>query len=68
MTEQRFLKRLYNTEEVAAMLGLSKQTIYNWRHNRKGPDYVMMGAKPMYEVVAIEQFIKNNRVEINGEA
>ena len=38
------LKKLFNTREAAEYLNLKKQTLYNWRHERKGPDYTMIGS------------------------
>ncbi|MDY6905580.1 MAG: helix-turn-helix domain-containing protein [Thermodesulfobacteriota bacterium] len=59
-------RRLYNTEQAAAILGIRRQTLYNWRHNRKGPDYVLIGRRPMYEDCALERFIEANRVTLNA--
>lgn len=55
-------KRLRSTKEVADYLGVAIQTVYNWRHQRKGPDYVMVGGKPMYEDEAIDRYLNANRV------
>ncbi len=55
-------KKLRSTKEVADYLGVAVQTVYNWRHQRKGPDYVMVGGKPMYENEAIERYLDANRV------
>ena len=59
-------KRLLSVTEAADRLGLKVQTLYNWRHNRKGPDYVMIGGAPKYEMEAIERFIDSNRVCLNA--
>jgi len=55
-------KRLFSTKEAAEYLGLKVQTLYNWRHVRKGPDYVMIGGAPRYEPDALERFISSNRI------
>lgn len=56
-------KRLFSTKEAAAYLGIKVQTLYNWRHNRKGPDYVLIcGTLPRYEEAALDRFIDSNRV------
>ena len=60
------LKRLFNTEEAALYLNLKKQTLYNWRHARKGPDYTMIGRLPMYERFELDRFIESNRVKLNA--
>ncbi|WP_020585634.1 helix-turn-helix domain-containing protein [Desulfobacter curvatus] len=55
-------KRLYSVKEAAEYLGIAVQTLYNMRHRRQGPDYVMIGGVPKYEEAAIERFIESNRV------
>lgn len=55
-------KRLLSTKEAAEYLGLKVQTLYNWRSSRKGPDYVMIGAAPRYELGTLDKFIASNRV------
>lgn len=59
-------KKLFNTEEAARYLNLKKQTLYNWRNARKGPNYTMIGRLPMYEQLWLDQFIESNRVQLNG--
>jgi len=59
-------KNLFNTEEAAKYLNLKKQTLYNWRHARKGPDYTMIGRLPMYELSVLNQFIESHRVKLNA--
>lgn len=59
------LKRLLNTSEAAQYLNLKKQTLHNWRHLRKGPDYVMIGRLPMYERLELDRFIEFNRIKLN---
>ncbi len=58
-------KRLLSVKEAADYLGLKVQTMYNWRHDRKGPDYVMIGGSPKYEMESLERFIELNRVKLN---
>ncbi len=58
-------KKLFNTEEAAEYLNLKKQTLYNWRHARKGPDYIKIGRLPMYERIGLDQFIDSNRVKLS---
>lgn len=58
-------KKLFNTEQAAEYLNLKKQTLYNWRHERKGPDYTMIG-RPMYELSELDRFIESKRVKLNA--
>lgn len=59
-------KRLMSTKEAAEYLGLKVQTLYNWKHERKNLDYVMIGGKPMYETETLEKYIASNRVFISA--
>ncbi len=61
-----FGKRLLTTQEAAKYLGLKAQTLYNWRHVRKGPDYVLIGAAPRYELDILDKFIESNRVKLSA--
>lgn len=61
-----YLKKLFNTEQAAEYLNLKKQTLYNWRNARKGPDYTMIGRLPMYERSDLDKFIESNRVKLNA--
>jgi len=56
---------VYNHEEAAAYLGISKQTLYNWRHNRRGPDYTLMGSKPIYLKMDLDAYREKNKVVLN---
>ena len=60
-----YLKKLFNTVQAAEYLNLKKQTLYNWRHERKGPDYTMIGRLPMYELSELDKFIDSNRVKLH---
>ncbi len=59
-------KRLLSIKEAADYLGLKPQTLYNWRHARKGPDYVMIGGIPKYEPDTLEKFIDSGRVHLSA--
>ena len=58
--------QVYNHEEAAAYLGISKQTLYNWRHNRRGPDYTRMGRKPVYLKRDLDAYQEKNKVVLNS--
>ena len=64
--EKYHSKKLFNTAEAAMYLNIKKQTLYNWRHARKGPDYTLIGRLPMYEQTRLDDFIETNRVKLNG--
>lgn len=44
MSERAFL----TPKELATRWRLSEQTLANWRHGRKGPPFVRIGAKVLY--------------------
>lgn len=59
-------ENLLNHKRTAEVLNIAGQTLYNWRHKRKGPDYVMIGSKPMYRGQDIEKFIESNLVRLGS--
>jgi len=53
---------LLNEKEVARRLGLSVQTLRNWRHLRKGPAYVRVGSRAIrYKIEDLNHFIEKGR-------
>ena len=61
-------KQILNHQEAAACLGIAKQTLYNWRHDRKGPNYVLLGSKPMYRQEDLDAYIQQHAVILNDYA
>jgi hypothetical protein len=45
-------------KELASRWRLSEQTLANWRHGRKGPPFVRIGAKVLYPSEAVQAFEK----------
>lgn len=58
-------KKLLNSYAAAEYLNINHQTLANWRHNRKGPNYVKMGRYVMYEEAELDRFVEENRVVLN---
>lgn len=54
-----------NHNQAADFLGIKPQTLYNWRHQRKGPDYVLMGKKVIYLKSDLDSFIESNKIRLN---
>ena len=52
MSDRAFL----TSKEVASRWRLSEQTLANWRHGRKGPPFVRIGAKVLYPSEGINAF------------
>ncbi len=59
-------QKLLSTKEAADYLGLRPQTLANWRHNRKGPDYSKIGGLPRYERKVLDNYINSKRVILNS--
>ena len=56
-------KKLMTTKEAADYLRVAVQTIYNWRHQRKGPDYVLVGGRsPRYRQEDLDKYLDENRI------
>lgn len=55
----------FNTKEAAQYLGIANQTLYNWRNQRKGPDYVLMGTKVIYLQPDLDSFIESKKIKLN---
>lgn len=59
-------------EEAATYLGLSRQTLANWRVHGVGPAYSRLGGagrpRIVYLVEDLDAFLRANRVETSGGA
>ena len=55
-------ERLHNHQEAAQYLNIKTQTLYNWRHRRRGPNYVLIGAKPMYRAQDLKEYVNDRRI------
>ncbi len=49
--------------QAARMLGLSPQTLRNWRTQRKGPRYIKLGRAIRYRPEDLENYIKGRIIE-----
>jgi excisionase family DNA binding protein len=58
------IQETLNSVEAAKYLSLSRQTLANWRHNGKGPDYVRLGRAIRYRNCDLNEFIEKNRVQV----
>ena len=48
--------------QVAAMTGLSRRTLQNWRFLKKGPAFFKVGRRVLYAPEDIAEFIERHRV------
>ena len=56
-------KELLNSEQAANYLGLATQTLANWRFLNKGPAYLCIGRRRMYQLEDLDNFKQRNRIE-----
>ncbi len=55
---------LLTTEELAIMIGVTAETLREWRRLKQGPDYVKAGKGVMYREVDVQDWIKRNVVPV----
>lgn len=55
-------ERTLNERQVAELLGLKIQTLRNWRHKRKGPAYIKLGAAVRYRGEDLDSYIESRRI------
>lgn len=50
----------YTTKEVAMRCGVSPRTVEGWRNNGLGPHYLYVGARIMYKVSDVDQWLADS--------
>ncbi len=50
------MKQFYSTEELEALIGISRNTLRKWRWEGKGPKFVKLGARVAYRLEDIEAY------------
>ena len=55
-------RRTLDHREAAGYLGIADQTLYNWRSQERGPDYIRLGRKIAYLRSDLDKFLENNRI------
>lgn len=51
-----------NEKQAAEMVGVSVRTLQAWRQKRRGPNYIKAGAKVVYPVVWLRNYIADQMV------
>jgi predicted DNA-binding transcriptional regulator AlpA len=59
-------EKRFNHKGAASYLGIADQTLYNWRNQRRGPDYIRMGSKILYLKNDLDKFIESNKIKLNA--
>jgi predicted DNA-binding transcriptional regulator AlpA len=54
-------------KETARILGVSVQTLRNWRHLRKGPPYVKLGRAVRYQNRDVVEYVEKHRIVPKAE-
>ena len=58
---------LLDEHAAAKVLGLSVITLRNYRHLRRGPDYVKLGRSVRYRLEDLEEYIERHRIVLDSE-
>jgi predicted DNA-binding transcriptional regulator AlpA len=56
VAEGRLTEDMWNIEKAAAFLGLKVGTLYQWRHNNKGPRSYKVGGKVVYDPAELRAY------------
>ena len=64
-TSQVALRELLNPEQVAALTGLSKETLAQWRSQRRGIPYLKIGRAVRYDPADVLQYLRGCRVSVS---
>ena len=57
-------QQVLNEKQASQLLGVSVQTLRNWRHLRKGPVYIKFGRRVLYSMADLLAYIDQNRVDL----
>lgn len=49
--------RLMTPAEFCSFAGIAAQTAANWRSQRKGPQFVLIGGRPRYRMRDVERWL-----------
>jgi excisionase family DNA binding protein len=58
-------QKLLSNKEAAKYLGLSEQTLHNWRHQRKGLNYHKIGRRVLYHIDDLNKYIESTKIIID---
>ena len=56
---------LLTTEEVASMTGLSRETLAQWRSQRRGIPYLKIGRAVRYALADVQAYLEGCRVSVS---
>ena len=61
------MTKFINEEEVAEIIGLSVQTLRNWRCQQRGPAYIKAGRAVRYDPEDICAFMQRKKIDPEGQ-
>lgn len=61
------LPELLTPEQVAAMTGLSLDTLAQWRSQRRGLPYLKLGRAVRYDAIEIQAYLERCRVSVSDQ-
>ena len=70
MNELTAGEQLFNTAQVADLLGIQQQTVRLWRHLGKGPRYVRLGGRygrVLYRVSDVDRWLESRTFSSTSE-
>jgi excisionase family DNA binding protein len=59
-------KTTLNHKEAAQYLCVAEQTLYNWRHQRRGPNYLKMGRKIVYRQTDLDRYMESRTIVLEA--
>ncbi len=65
LIRQNGLHDLLTPDQVAAITGLSKETLAQWRSQRRGIPYLKVGRAVRYDPVDVQQYLAGCRVSVS---
>ena len=64
-TRQGCLRDLLTADQVAAVTGLSKETLAQWRSQKRGVPYLKIGRAVRYDPADVQQYLAGCRVSVS---
>lgn len=66
MPEIKYGSRFLNTSQAAKYINLSPQTLHNFRHLRRGPDYIKAGKKVLYDIQDLDGYLESRKIKLSA--
>lgn len=60
--DERLLSEWMTLEELAAELGVHKETVRTWNRERRGPPFARVGLRRLYRREAVREWLRQQEV------